>query len=674
MIALSVIALGLPLLAPPAAACGPDFPVRLLENRSTVLLAAPEGTFHLEAGHIVEPRTRDWPLASGFRRDQIAAGLTEEELGLVHAMAAAPSVEAALQIGAALPEELRLYGAGAHRYHADVGDRGRSHFAQVVALPAEERRRRGIWARYMLGRLAASVDEAVEHYEALRAEVTAGAADPMGLAVSSLGEEARRWLPLDRTRALALYAEQSAMFSSRADLSLRFVLRDMVAQATDDELAAWVQDPVTRRLLVVFLWTRGPREGAGEPGRVTRARLLEAIEAAGIDEVEHADELAALAYQAGAYESARAWAERAGADSPLAWWIRAKLALRDGDDGSAAAAYAKAAVAFPIDESWQMPLPTSYGEVYHRMPVRQMVHAEQGLHRLSRGDYVAALRSLLGAVQGGEIELGWRQGWEDAAHVAERVLTADELVAFVGQEGESLREDVRGGLRALLGRRLMREGRPAEAVGYFDDPALASQARAYADALARTERGGAVDRAEAWLEAAEIVRPGIDLFGTVGAPDYEAFDGVFERWSERSLVPDDVAWRGPDESMRVTASAAAPPVRFHYRQVASTHAEAAADLLPTDSQAFAVSLCKAAEYVMMRGPRERVDELYLRYVREGPLYEGSGRFGAWCPEPDFDGLRARMRAAWWRTWGPPGAVGLGLVLLIGAAWFIRRER
>lgn len=39
-------------------------------------------------------------------------------------------------------------------------------------------------------------------------------------------------------------------------------------------------------------------------------------------------------------------------DGGLAWWLRAKMALRDGDVKAATAAYAKAAAAFPTDESW----------------------------------------------------------------------------------------------------------------------------------------------------------------------------------------------------------------------------------------------------------------------------------------------------------------------------------
>ena len=58
----------------------------------------------------------------------------------------------------------------------------------------------------------------------------------------------------------------------------------------------------------------------------------------------NADRVAALAYRIGRYDLAQSLASRL--DTALAWWVRAKLALRQGDSVQAAQAYARAAAAF----------------------------------------------------------------------------------------------------------------------------------------------------------------------------------------------------------------------------------------------------------------------------------------------------------------------------------------
>ncbi len=55
--------------------------------------------------------------------------------------------------------------------------------------------------------------------------------------------------------------------------------------------------------------------------------------------LENADRLAAMNYQQGDYASAKVFLEHAG-DGGLAWWLQAKLAVREGDKTAAAAAYA----------------------------------------------------------------------------------------------------------------------------------------------------------------------------------------------------------------------------------------------------------------------------------------------------------------------------------------------
>src|SRR5262249_49470591 len=128
------------------------------------------------------------------------------------------------------------------------------------------------------------------------------------------------------------------------------------------------------------------------------------------------------AYRSGRYDLA---AKLVAKDSDgYAAWTRAKLALRDGNGPAAAAAYADAAKAFPSDDRGQ-PMYEGYSESpsdYCR------VEGEAGTLALARNEYVDALEHLYAASP---------TYWMDAAFVAERVLTVDELAAFVAKHASS---------------------------------------------------------------------------------------------------------------------------------------------------------------------------------------------------------------------------------------------
>lgn len=100
-----------------------------------------------------------------------------------------------------------------------------------------------------------------------------------------------------------------------------------------------------RKLLTAYLlshigWDYDRQQPAQE------RRLPRLLQAGVGDNLDDADRLAALSYQQGDFVAAQGYLRHAG-DTGLAWWLRAKLALREGDKAQAAAAYAKAAAAFP---------------------------------------------------------------------------------------------------------------------------------------------------------------------------------------------------------------------------------------------------------------------------------------------------------------------------------------
>jgi hypothetical protein len=709
------LSLSLMALCSPALACGPDFPLTLLDQRQQVLGELPEGSFEYEVSRLVDmsafrfkPVEARWHAEPEGLRPADADGLDEGQQRRVLRLRELASAEDVLARGGTLPPALVHYTAGAVAWRAGDPEAARLQFEAVRALPIEQRGNHGPMAAYMLGKLyRGAASQAI--YAELRAEVQAGAPDPLGLAVASFGEEARDLLEAgEYAGAVERYAQQAALGSSSGRMSLLFVARRLAPDA--DARAQLVATPSGRGLLLAYLFARSfelppalPAPGEpvqaydpwngpyGSQDSASVLALFAELEVALAPADPARDRLAAVAYRAGRFDDA----ERvlAQTDSGMADWLRAKLALRRGDSEAAAAAYAQAIRSADGGEVWT----ARPDEVEFHSPseapldMRCRLQAEAGIVALSRSDYLQAMDLFYAASA---------RYWTDAAYLAERVLTVDELQAFVQRVAPEVQrvhndEWVMGtrhhaaALRALLARRLLREGRGREALPYFDDETLRAQATRYVDAREAMQHGDRVARARAAFEAAELARwQGMDLLGTQLGPDHAEYGGMFspgERWVEVQLPgsagtewqqlpaqPDPLALA--DERARVEASSPVPAHRFHYRGLAANLAEAAADQLPPRSQAYAAVMCQATRYVL-NTEYARGQQLYRRYLREGPYVPWGERFGQACPAPDFDKVERELRAARIAqiqrvaTWTLPPLLALGLAAL----WWRRRR-
>lgn len=694
----------LALTALPAAACGPEFPPDLLTDRHGSLFDLIDGTFDFEASRLAPkpstaftPNENSWAAPGEARAEIEKKELGEQGYERAEAVRTAADDASAYAAGEGFSDEVRLYLAGARAFHAGEYDTARARFDAVIALPADQQRTRGIWARYMLGRLnlaaadggagidaaqmAASADAAAKDFQAVRAAAAAGTSDPLGLAVASYGEEAAIHRHRGETAAaVKLYAEQAAQGSASGRASLLFTARELFAD--DEKLTAALNDPLLQQLLASYVYTRtGELEGYENEQPVPSERLQRyyaAVEAADAKTLAGVDRVAAAAYRTGRYELAGKLAPRS--DSALAHWVRAKLALRAGDDKTAADAYAQAARAFPRDEDWGDHPRGGYFYFGQGFKPACRLDGERGILALARGDYTEALALFHGA---GE------QYWTDEAHIAERVLTVDELKQFVdaqipapaapakpNDEGMTPPQPALQ-LRTLLGRRLLRAGRYDDAVAYF--PAdLRDTAAAYAKARVDAPKQGRIEQAETLFRAAKLAREsGMEILGFELAPDGATYGGMYEA-SDFSPETQDKKFVGSDEAQRFSASAAQPAQRFHYRYVAAELANQAADLVPARSQAFAAMLCSATGWLVGRDvPAAR--RYYGRYVAEGPFVPWAGNFGHDCPAPDFSGAAKRLqfeRIRWakqtLRRAAPFAAAGL--VALVAGIVIWRRRR
>lgn len=689
------LSLSLPLGS--ALACGPDFPMRLLDNRGQSLAELPEGNFSFEIGRLGHAINGLKNVTAGANyaeepdpvalRDQAEqAGLSAEQQVLVKHLRSLTDARQVETQGAQLPPELKLYLAGAVAFGAGDPALAAGYFKKVLALPAEQRASRSTWAAYSLGRalFAMSVEadaapdlleQSRKAFEQTRQLSIDGFSDPLELGVASLGEEARVVRTAgDWNRAIELYATQNLHGSSVGYTSLKLLMADLMT-LPEDQVAELLKGQPVQQLVTASLISRLGWSFGDQPAN--EQKMIKLLQNSTRGSLENADRLAAMNYQQGDYASAKAFLEHAG-DGGLAWWLRAKLAVRDGDKIAAAAAYAKAAQAFPKNESWGERRTPDYD--YETLQPKCRVEGESAILALQRGDYLQAFDQLYRSQS---------IYWFDAATVAERVLTLEELKHYVDTQvpappplSQQDRDNyvplpVAASLRNLLGRRLLREGHYEEAPAYFDNVELQNKAKSYG--ILRKEADAAwwpTTRAAALFNSAWAARTwGMEILGYEMAPDFATFGGNYSLESTELKV-------GPltteDEVKRQQASVAQPDERYHYRFIATALASRAADNLPHSSQAFAAVLCAAAGW---NSSPEEEHAFYQRHVKEGPYVDWAFHFGHQCPYPDFQNADKRYvtqvtdaaRSAL-RPYKKPLQYGGVIVVTAAALFLINRRR
>jgi hypothetical protein len=700
-------------IAPGLWACGPDFPNELLADRDKTLRGMIDGMFMFEATQLVKD-TRGLKLApddpNGYgpylREDAEKIGLSEPQQEVLARVRAATSLQEAKAVAGELPKAVRLYAEGAVAYGAGDREGAQQRFTEILALPEAESASRIVWANYMLASMAVRYgdeSEAKKLLERTRALNVAGQSDPLNLAVASLGEEALiHWWRDEVAPAVRLYAEQASYGDSSGATSLLQVARRLLREP--ELLAASVRDPLVQKLVTSYVFTR-PNEALSDDERwelydsesqgpvqtsaIFLERLVAVLDEANLDRVEGSDRLAAAAYRAGRFDLAARFQQRSS--TALATWVKSKLLLRDGKREEALLALREAAQAFPEQESWG-----SWTYDTDLKP-RCQIKGEAATLELARGEFVAAADLMFEA--GSDY-------WTDLAHIAERVLTVDELVAFARRVAPKVtfagseRGDqadgaayLNGALRHLTARRLLRSGRLQESLAWFADLDGEEAARQYVAALMASQRGSDFERAEALFAAAQLARAhGMEMLGFERDPDYFLYAGSYDLNSPltydseynpinnpRTDVIPHGDWVHASEPVRMGTSLASPLQRFHYRYQAFEFATQAADLLPAWSQASAAVLCHGTRYLIDQDP-EVARRLYRRYVQDGPYVPWATHFGRVCPEPNFQKAAADLSARTWqqrkhtiKRFMPFAAVSVALVGL-GMWWRSRKVR
>ena len=632
-----------------ALACGPFFGIEVLQSRTEVLLAPPAVSFEAELKALVPPPKDKLPVVESGHDELTRAEVEARELepavlANVTEMWKQRNGVSAYAAGQMLPPAIQLYTAGAVDFLRGDMESARAYFQKILVLPEQDRRSRELWAHFMLGRIAMLGEkaDATAQFEATRTLVAHGMRDPLGVAVASLGEQARgAWRQGAVAKAVELYARQ-ASYGSPSGVSSLVMIAGLIL---DDRnlLNRAVDDSITRRLLFVCLNNNSSRRFFVDPEPNHLAgpkveRVVAALESHGLTQVDGAGLLASAAYAQGRFDLARRFA--ALEDEPISAWVKAKLALRSGDKGSARREFKKA-------------LET----IQPSMGGATRLTAEYAVLRVSRSDYVQALDLFYSSAANGwnlnSDDYGqFADYWGDAAYLAERVLSIDELRNYLDHGLPSTRgltsteQSERSRLRSVLARRLMRAGKRREALAYFDGKKVRDLAEQYDEAVTQATSWWRLPltRAEAWFTAAKLAREnGMALLGFEKGPDFAIWNGNFEYGSDSASPPQITranlqgtvnVYESEDEHKRVAASKPEEYVRYQYRITAVDEALKSADLLPSRSQAFAAVLCKATAWVVDREP-QIAEQIYHRYVHEGAHVPWARAFGRTCSQPDF---------------------------------------
>lgn len=672
LVLMTIVGLGIPVLA-----CGPFFAPNILSGGDQTLLAAPTADIRLELANL-KPRRKPPESAlppkenSDEREQTLKADLGDLEKALLgvesgrrayvlseyekcrnaleteirasrSARGKADRFRGAFQLPVGLPSEFGLYFQASITYHRGDLGQARLGWERILALAPSERRYRTTWALFMLGKchMKERPDLAVDYFRKVREAAAGGFADRLGLAAASYGWQAR--VELDQghlNEAMELYVTQMATGDPTAALSLRNVAAGIFKSMNLAQLRDLAGKETSRRILTSYLVAKGgPFSYVDDAVWINQVKLwLNTLEALNLTSVENADRLGWAAYQAGDFAAAQRWLGRSGLSTPVAKWIQAKLLLRGGKTAEAIPMLADALRQLPGGEIWDAEIHNGMdGDCEFKFSPSNRVRGELGSVQFARQDFVQALHNFLLA--------GY---WEDAAYVAERVLTAEELKRYVDihwpQETLQPSEAANSPgpeIRHLLARKLTRLGRWKDARPYYS-PEVQTRLDSYVGAIrrghdrVRSER----ERAQAFWSAALIARQdGMELLATELGPDGATYDGAFDQGlAAKTIMPypevkQSLFPGGQDLTARLKANVPVPDKRFHYRYVACEHAWTAAALMPDQTDETARILCIAGTWIKDRDP-QAADRFYKALVRrcgQTDLGRAAGKL-RWFPE------------------------------------------
>lgn len=679
-----------------ALGCGPFFPDTILDNPQAAL-AVPRVSYlydlHKLAGTSSKQTAPTSPSGSAFL-DQIplevaelktlwqSEGLEEQEIERrashyteVRTTLLKPLTDVTMRdfpthpdgridlparpLGKEFPVEVADYVEAARLHAAGQTEEARGLWKAILDRPVEQKKLRSLWTAWMLAKTSLGEEECMEWYARVEEEAKLGGTDILNLRAAAKSWRAPRLKdPVDSIRMLY---ESFAAGRESAAIDLRRKSGSLLTSKDPELLARAAADPTVRMLLNIDLhasldsWGsftyRGVNQQEGDSTDTFDAWFA-ALEKHPEAATESAARIAWSYYSSGRYEDSRRWLGLAKGDDALTHWLRAKFALRDGDTDGSAKHLAEAIRLRSADGDWHPA--NHYSETRWHEDAEELkslsdgrLLAERGVVSLAQGEYVAALDQLRKA--------GY---WEDAAYVAENVLSTDALLAYVrksapewkhepgdevapGERNYGRGSDPDNRLRWVLSRRLNREKRYSEAREFIPPDLLTTFDRYVKIDKARHSGrfSGEKQAAMIWEQARMHRHYGAELFSTEAGPDGGAYDWNFpignptharSRKDGWTFDEGDDGWGkivssdkpehraipavNPDEMVRARRYALKNRNRFHYRYDAADLAWEAGKSLPSNHPLLA-SLYGTAGYWLAASDPDAADRFYQAIVR-----------------------------------------------------------
>lgn len=655
----------------PVQGSGPILPPSLLEDGGQAISRAPEFYYQVELRRLAQsykgkrsdyhPQSpRGDAATSRLDSEDFSKSLAERSilpsdpvLALQQHVACRAFIDDWTKRAGALPEsfesEFRDYHLGALAFRKGDNEEAWLLMERLLARPAEQRRYRTVWALYLQARLSVEMhhEELVPTLcEAVRKAAGDGFIDTMDCATGSWNLEARQNEELRWELELQREADRDADDPGSSFQHWSF-------GKTDADLDNLAKSPVLRAVTSCFVM--GMCSGGGDVDMCKR--WLKAIERMQLSQSPDADRLGWVAYIAGEYDAAQRWLKLVQQPTALSLWLKAKLELRGGHKAEAFNAMRSSEALRMKERTTERP---TQGNV--ALSSLAMAKGDVALFQMGSGKFTDALRTFL--------EVGL---WQDAAWVAERLLTTDELKRLVDKEHVwsderetsamlvetgNYREDndrlfcfcltnwweaispspdfLSYRLRWLLARRLMREGRRKESLHYYPKW-LRDTAKTYQEHLTEANKVALPKavRAMHWWEAAWLARTkGLELMGTEREPDNAVWGGEYEAAVTRDIrlnkrliehrfelvgkeykdvpkVKTVELFVSKQERIRLMEMEQPLMQRWHYRLTAAAYAWRAAQLMPSGTEELADVLnCGGRWHLRMEGGEAKSQKFY----------------------------------------------------------------
>ncbi len=553
-----------------------------------------------------------------------------------------------------VPRDIADYWKAARAWRAGDLPAARAAWQAILDLPENDRRHRAVWAAWMLAKTSPGQTAALPFYQKAVALADDGCLDALGLSSLAMG-----WIAMAETDPVAkLKGYFNAACAGNEDMLVSLSWQDGPILADEHAMSRAASDHLAREILTALLFGGGPQSPEKREDHACDAwlALLEKHPSEKLS--PSAAKAAWICYGRADFDAARRWLGQAPPEAGEVLWLKAKLALRDGKLDEAARLFAKTAPFYQFSPEEEPAPPMSYEMQWHdyagrRDWMRGQFQADRAIVHIGRGEFLRAMDFLTKASYN-----------DDAAYLAERVLTTDELVAWVkrnrpapkadpkqdvfmvGPDGkprcpEGAWQDDR--LRYLLARRLAREFRFREAAEFM--PQALSRFFNHYVRLHRAARDDSWPRETKavilWNLAFLRRHLGMEMFGYEGAPDNTNWDGNFPdidymarrthangwHFSWNDEVPEITVSREPQDSAmppisreeikRLAPHLAAKEPRFHYRYEAAEIAWRAAKLLPDNDPRTLFILHEAGRWLANRDP-QTADRFYQEIISRCP--------------------------------------------------------